>query len=124
MDIGRREDLLCFFVCFFLGLHLNLGGKLDVDRREDLFLVFIDIFSVNRNRKLRPRPFLNFRARPWIERDYAMLIRISFLLLASSNLMNKCILDFWLQESEKIITTITFVAHLLKESMYAKGHQN
>ena len=37
---------------FFLGLHLILGGKLDVERREDFFFVFADIFSGNR--KLRP----------------------------------------------------------------------
>ena len=54
----------------FFGLHLILGGKLDVERREDLFfiLVFIDIFSGNGNRKLRPLPFSNFWARPWVSR--------------------------------------------------------
>ena len=40
---------------FFVGLHLILRGKLDVERREGLFfLVFTDIFSRNGNRKLRP----------------------------------------------------------------------
>ena len=42
---------------FFLGLHLILGCKLDVERCEDLFLVFTDIFSGNGNRKLRPLVF-------------------------------------------------------------------
>ena len=46
---------------FFFGLHLILGGELDVERREDLFFfVFTDIFSGNENRKLRPLPFSNF----------------------------------------------------------------
>ena len=37
--------------------------------------------------------------------------------------MNKCMMDFGLQESEKIVT-ITFTAHLLKVIMYARRHQN
>ena len=36
--------------------------------------------------------------------------------------MNKRMMDLGLQESEKIITK-TFIAHLLKVNMYAKGHQ-
>ena len=39
--------------------------------------------------------------------------------VASSNLSNKRMMDFGLQESEKIIT-ITFIAHLLKVNMYAR----
>ena len=41
---------------FVYGLHLILGGKLDVERREDLFLVFTVIFRGNGNKKLRPPP--------------------------------------------------------------------
>ena len=37
--------------------------------------------------------------------------------------MNKRMIDFGLQESEKIII-ITFIAHSLKVNMYAKGHRN
>ena len=36
--------------------------------------------------------------------------------------MNERMVDFGLQESEKIVT-ITFIAHLLKVNMYARGHQ-
>ena len=32
---------------FFFGLHLILGGKLDVKRREDPFLVFTWFWGVN-----------------------------------------------------------------------------
>ena len=50
---------------FFLCLHLILGGKLDVERREDLFfLVFTDILSGNGNRKLRPPFFQIFGHAP------------------------------------------------------------
>ena len=38
---------------------------------------------------------------------------------SSSNLINKRMMDFGLQELEKIIT-ITFIAHLLKVNMYAR----
>ena len=59
-----------------------------------------------------------------------MLMRISFLLVASSNLMHKCLMDFGLQEPEKIITKV-FAAHLLKvicmhggiKSKACLGHQ-
>ena len=45
------------------------------------------------------------------------------MLIASSNLMNKCMMGFGLQESKKIII-ITFIAHLLMVNMHARGHQN
>ena len=77
METGNLDDLSFFF---FFGLHLILGGKLDDERREDLFififwvftsfwrvnwtskdvktffLFFNDIFSGNGNKKLRPPP--------------------------------------------------------------------
>ena len=39
LDVERREDL-------FFGLHLSLWGKLDVERRENLFFWSAPIFSV------------------------------------------------------------------------------
>ena len=37
-DKWTSEDVMIFF--FFFGLHVILGGKVDVGRRDDLFLVF------------------------------------------------------------------------------------
>ena len=58
LDVGKREGL-------FFGLHLILGGKLDVERREDLFFWSSPIFSVKTEAgNCAPLPFSNFWARP------------------------------------------------------------
>ena len=58
LDVERREDLL------FFGLHLILGGKLDVERRGDLFFGLHPCFQWKRKQETAPPPLFKFVGTP------------------------------------------------------------
>ena len=62
----------------FFWSSLNLEGNLVVERREDLFLVFTDIFSGDRNRKMPPPPLFKLLGTPLssLSSNYTLLFLI------------------------------------------------